>query len=262
MPVKKDCYISDFFICLFCHRSLVPSVLYHSGMLVRSCEQLDTLKIKWPTEKRSSASLISDVPVEIINMWKPLIEALDKASSEFIASVIFHFLENQLDVPGSQTEDISHGYAGWVKHLLESKGEPSLVLTGDLPWVNLLKIALDNPTLYSVTFIPLILENIPSIDAVLKEKLQRLVAIFLGPFSSVCGSFNDLEKSQDVDLEGWMASRKETFIETSLQQSEPTHGWQVSCDSTQWHLIPCGEVLGTADVSPNNLELPPTLVNP
>lgn len=240
----------------------MPSVLYHRGMLVPSCEQLDTLKIRWPTEHSPSASFITDVPVEIINMWKPLIEALDKASSEFIASVIFYFLQNQLDVPGSQTEVISHGYAGWVKHFLESKGEPSLVLTGDLPWVNLLRTALDNPTLYSATFIPLFLENIPSIDAVLKERLQRLVAIFLGPFSSACDSSNDLNKSQDVDLEGWMAGRRETSMETSLQQSEPTRGWEVSRALTQWHLIPCGEVLGTADVTPNNLELPPALVNP
>lgn len=240
----------------------MPSVLYHRGMLVPSCEQLDTLKIKWPTENSSPASFISDVPVEIINIWKPLIEALDKASSEFIASVIFYFLENQFDVPGSQTEGISCGYAGWVKHFLESKGEHSLVLTGDLPWMNLLRTALDNPTLYSPTFIPFFVENIPSIDAVLKEKLQRLVAIFLGPFSSACDSSNDLEKSQDVDLEGWMASRRESFVETSLQQSQPTHRWEVSHDSVQWHLSPCGEVLGTADVSPNNLELPPTLVNP
>ena len=235
----------------------MPSVLYQRGMLVPSCEQLDTLKTKWPTENSSSASFIPDVPVEIFNMWKPLIEALDKASSEFIASIIFYFLENHLDVP-----DNSHGYSGWVKHFLESKGERSLVLTGDLPWVNLLRTALDNPTLYSVTFIPLFLENIPSIDAVLKEKLQCLASIYLGPFSSACDKSNDLEKSQDVDLEGWMASRRESSMETSLQQSEPTHGWEVSRDSAQWHLIPCGEVLGTAAVSPNNLELPPTLVNP
>ena len=56
-------------------------------MLVPSCEQLDALEIDWPTENSSSASFITDVPVEIINMWKPLIEVLDKASSEFIASV-------------------------------------------------------------------------------------------------------------------------------------------------------------------------------
>lgn len=194
-------------------------------------------------------------------MWKPLIEALDKASSEFIASVIFYFLQNQSDVPGSQTEVISHGYAGWVKHFLKSKGEPSLVLTGDLPWVGLLRTALDNPTLYSVTFIPLFLENIPSIDEVLKERLQHLVAILLGSLSSSCNSSNDLEESEDVDLEGWMAGRRENSVETSLQQTEPTHRWEVSRALTQWHLIPCGEVLGTVDVMPSNLELPPTLVN-
>lgn len=240
----------------------MPSVLYQRGMLVPSCEQLDALEIDWPTENSSSASFITDVPVEIINMWKPLIEVLDKASSEFIASVIFYFLQNQLDVPGSQTEVMSHGYAGWVKHFLKSKGEPSLLLTGHLPWVNLLRTALDNPALHSVTFIPLFLENIPSIDALLKERLQCLVAIFLGPISSACDISNDLEESQCVDLEGWMAGRRETCMETSLQQSEPTHGWEVSHASTQWHLIPCGEVLGTADVTPNNLELPPTLPNP
>lgn len=257
----KDCsYISDYLI--FSLRSLVPNVLHQSGMLVPSFEQLDTLEIEWPTENSSSASFITDVPVEIINMWKPLIEVLDKASSEFIASVILYFLQNQLGVPGGQTEVISHGYAGWIKHFLESKGEPSLVLTGDLPWVNLLRTALDNPALYSVTFIPLFLENIPSIDAVLKERLQRLVAIFLGPISSACDSSNDLEKSQDVDLEGWMTGRREISMETSLQQSEPTNGWEVSHASTRWHLIPCGEVLGAADVTPNNLELPPPLPNP
>lgn len=196
-------------------------------------------------------------------MWKPLIEALDKESSEFIGSIVLYVLENHSHVPGDQTKDISHCYAGWVKLLLQSKGKPSLVLTGDLPWVNLLKIALDNPTLYSLTFIPSILHNIPSIDAAMKEKVQRLITIFVEQFSPDCVSSNDCENSQDVDLEGWMASRRsKPCLEKSLQPNEPREEWEVSHDSTQWYLIPCGEVLGTADVSPNNLELPSPSANP
>ncbi|XP_078383014.1 uncharacterized protein LOC144665624 [Oculina patagonica] len=241
--------------------SLVPSLLCDRDMLVPSCEQLNTLCIKWPKENSSFDSSISDVPVEIINMWKPLIESLDKESSEFIGSIVLYFLESHSQVPDDQTKDISHCYAGWVKLLLQSKGKPSLVLAGDLPWANLLKIALANPTPYSLTIIPLILDNIPLIDATMKEKIQRLITIFVGQFSPNCVSSNDLDNSQDVDLEGWMASRgSKPCLEKSLQPNQPREEWAVSHGSTQWYLIPFGEVLGTADVSPNNLQLPS--VNP
>ena len=196
-------------------------------------------------------------------MWKPLLEALDKESSEFIGSVVLYFLENLSHIPGNQTEGISQCYAaGWVKLLLQSKGKSSLVLASDLPWVNLLKIALVNPTLCTLTFIQLILENIPLIDASLKEKIQRLVTIFAGQFSPDCDSSNDLEKSQDVDLEGWMASKSKTCLKESLQPHEAREEWQASQESTQWYLIPCGDILGTSDVSPNNLELPSPSMNP
>ena len=195
-------------------------------------------------------------------MWKPLLEALDKESSEFIGSVVLYFLENHSHIPGNQTEDISQCYAaGWVQLLLQSKSKSSLMLASDLPWVNLLKISLDNPTLCSLTFVQLIVENIPLIDASLKEKIQRLVTIFAGQFSPDCDSSNDLEKSQDVDLEGWIASKSKTCLDESLQPNKPRE-WEASQESTQWYLIPCGDILGTSDVSPNNLELLSPSMNP
>ena len=244
-------------------RSVLPSLLCYRDILVPSCDQLNTLHIKWTTENNTSDSCISDVPIEIINLWKPLIEALDKESSEFTASLLLYLLENHSHVPGNPAEpDISHCYAGWAKLLLQSKGKP-LVLTSDLPWLNLLKIALENPSPYSLKFIPLILEKIPLINATLKEKIQNLVSILVGVSTPDCVSSNYSENSQDVDLEGWMTSRNKTCTAKSLQQpNEPSREWQVTHDSTQWHLIPCGEVLGTADVSPNNLELPSPLLNP
>lgn len=216
-----------------------------------ACEQPNTPSIKWPEE-----SSYSDIPVEIINMWKPLIETLDKSSSECIASVVLHFLENQSHVPGNQTNDVSPGHADWVKQLLvlQSKGKPPLLLINECIWMHVLKTALENPTLYSLTFIPLILENIPSINTTLKEKIQHLVTIFIQPYPLECGSSNDSEESQEVDLEDWMANK--TCIEKPLQHNKPTQEWQASqCSTQHWHSIPFGKVLGSAEISTNNLEL-------
>lgn len=234
----------------FFSRSLLPSVLYQEGMLVPSCEQLNSPSINQATEDDSFSHLTSEVLVEIITMWKPLIEALHKLSSEFVVSVVLHLLaQNQSHVSDNE-ENLSLCYAEWVKHFLQLqlKENPCLMFTNELAWVNILKVALENPTLSSLTIVSLILEHIHSINSNLKEKIQHLVAICIQQLPVECDRSNDTEECQDTNLEEWMASRSKTFIETARQQSEATHQWQQQVSlqgSTQWNLIPFGEVLGT-----------------
>ena len=225
-------------------------------MLFPSHEQLNALHTKWLPQESSSASSIDDVPTEIIKIWKTLLEALDKSSSEFTTSLIIHFLENLSDVHNDQTGDLSPSYAAWVKCLLEalSSKKPSLVLTKDIPWVTVLQVTLENPTSYSLTLIPLILNNTPAISAAMKGKIQNLVLAFL---NLECSSTDCMEDSPYFDLEEFMVNRRHTSL---LHQQQDEHssanlGWEISQGNTQWHLIPFGEVLGTSNVSPTNLEL-------
>ena len=227
-------------------------------MLIPSREQLNTLGIRWLHQETSSASSIADVPTETINIWKTLLEALDKSSSEFTTSLIIHFLKNLLDAHSDQTRDLlpSYMYAAWIKFLLEapSSKKPSLVLTKDIPWVTVLQVALENPTSHSLTLIPLILKNIPAISADVKGKIQNLVLTFL---NLDCSSADCIEESPHFDLEEVMENRRNTSLMSEQQDenSSANQGWEISQGNTQWHLIPFGEVLGTSDVSPTNLEL-------
>ena len=231
-------------------------------MMIPSFEQLNILGVKWLSENSSSDSSIHDVPKEIIKMWKPLLETMDISSSQFIISLVIHLLETLSDVYESQIQAISHGYAAWIKYLLQeqSKKNPSLLLRCDFPWAIVLQVTLENPTVYSLELIPLILENLPSISRNMKEKIQQLISMFV---NLQCGQLDDMEESLPSDLEQWLANRKNTPAMLQLSESKKDNppaglGWQVSQGSTQWHLIPFGEVLGTSDTSPKNLELSQT----
>ena len=242
----------------------MPGILSHEEMLVPSHDQLNTLGIKWLGISSSHCS-IPDVPVGINNMWNTLLEALDKASSEFFTSLVIHFLQNLSDLDNGQAEHIFTSYAAWIKLLLESASskKPLLVLNKDVPWIVVLQAALENPTTHSLSFISLILQNIPAISVSLKEKIEHLVSIFI---NSKCNNTDDMEESQLFDLEEIMTNRigtsalPQTFGEQECNSSSNL-GWQVSQGTTQWHLIPFGEVLGSSDVSPTSLELSKNLRN-
>lgn len=230
-------------------------------MLIPSREQLDTLDINWPLENIASDSSISDVPKEIIYMWKPLLETLDNSSSEFTALLMIHFMEKLSDIHNNPAEDVFPCYAAWIKHLLESGShsnkKSSVVLTNDIPWVNLLQVALENPTVYLLTLIPLILENIPALSTKLKENIQHLVSVFL---NSEFSHSDSVEESQQFDLEELIVNRSPSAVHPSSPQQEDSNspasrGWQASQGATQWHLIPFGEILGASQISPTNLEL-------
>lgn len=240
----------------------MPGILSREEMLVPSHDQLNTLRIKL---RGSPDCSVPDVPAGISNMWKTLLEALDKASSEFTTSLVIHFLQNLSDFGNDQAEDISTSYAAWIKLLLESPSSKKLplVLNKDIPWIGVLQAALENPTIHSMSFISLILQNIPAISVSLKEKIEHLVSIIL---NSKCNNTDYMEESQFFDLEEIMTNRISTssLPQTSGEQessSSSNLGWQVSQGTTQWHLIPFGEVLGTSDVSPTSLELSKHLGN-
>lgn len=242
-------------------------------MMVPSTEQLNMLGIKWPLEDSSSDFFISDVPREILKIWKTLLMSVDKSSTEFIFLLIIHFLEELSDVHSNPTQrSFCHFLAAWVKHLLQEQSDinPSLLTKSGFSWVSILQVTLDNPSVYSSEIISLILKNLPMVSTGVKEKIKHLVAVFV---NLECSQWNTIvDESLSFDLEQWIKERQN--ISATLNPNEPqedsTHvgvEWQISKALTQWHLIPLGEVVGTHDMSPCNLLLSqpsgdvPTAVN-
>ena len=231
-------------------------------MMVPSIEQLNTLGIKWPYLEDSSADFfISDVPKEILKIWKTLLKSVDKSSTEFIFLLIIHFLEELSDVQNNPTQvSFCHFLTAWVKHLLQEQSDinPSLITKSDFSWVSILQVTLDNPTVYSTEIISLILKNLPMISTGVKEKIKHLVAVFANLEYSQSDTIVD--ESLSFDLEQWIKDRRNTSATPNPNepQEDDTHvgvEWQISKALTQWHLIPLGEVVGTSDMSPCNLLL-------
>ena len=231
-------------------------------MMVPSIEQLNTLGIKWPYLEDSSADFfISDVPKEILKIWKTLLKSVDKSSTEFIFLLIIHFLEELSDVQNNPTQvSFCHFLTAWVKHLLQEQSDinPSLITKSDFSWVSILQVTLDNPTVYSTEIISLILKNLPMVSTGVKEKIKHLVAVFANLEYSQSDTIVD--ESLSFDLEQWIKDRRNTSatLNPNEPQEDDTHvgvEWQISKALTQWHLIPLGEVVGTSDMSPCNLLL-------
>lgn len=232
-------------------KSLLPSLLFQKGVLVPSYVHLNASSIKKSTKDGHFLVVgTSEVIGEIFKNWKPLIEVLVKLSPEFLISAIHYLLVGDQSIIMDKDEDPSLYYTEWLKHFLQLLLKE---MPGEVPLMNILKIALENPTQSSLTVISIILEKMHSIDSTLKDKVQHLVEIFLQQHTLECCCSSHLEEFQDSNLEEWMARRSKTWAKTDVQQDEGVPQWQQGShqDSTLWHLIPFGEVLGTN----NHLEL-------
>ena len=222
----------------------MPSLLFQKGMLVPSCEHISLSSINQSTKDGLFADLkTSEVIGEIFKIWKPLIEALDKLSPEFLMSTIHYLLVGDQSAITDKEKDLSLYYAEWVKHFLLLMSKEKCC---EVPLMNILKIALENPTRSYLTIISKILEKMHLIDSSLKHKVLHLVEVFLEqPLSEYC-CVNDMEEFQESNLEEWMARRSKICTKTALQQDEGAPQWQQGSqqDSTLWHFIPFGEVLG------------------
>ncbi|XP_058954973.2 uncharacterized protein [Pocillopora verrucosa] len=224
--------------------SLLPSLLFQKGMLVPSCEHISLSSINQSTKDGLFADLkTSEVIGEIFKIWKPLIEALDKSSPEFLMSTIHYLLVGDQSAITDKEKDLSLYYAEWVKHFLLLMSKEKCC---EVPLMNILKIALENPTRSYLTIISKILEKMHLIDSSLKHKVLHLVEVFLEQPLSECCCVNDMEEFQESNLEEWMARRSKICTKTALQQDEGAPQWQQGSqqDSTLWHFIPFGEVLG------------------
>lgn len=245
--------------------SLLPSILFSEGILLPSQDKLSSLAVRWSHQDNSMHSLVDDVPIEIIEMWEPLLKALDESSEEFTTSLIMYLLQHLSD---SQTGGINKPscYFAWIKILLGgfSRDKFPLVLNKGIEWVVVLQATLENPTSYSLALIPIILKNIPAISASLKDKIEYLVSVFL---NTEHGSSSCMEECQYFDLVEAITKKineSEQLLADKWQDqiSSANLEWKVSQGATQWHLIPIGEVLGVSNLTPTCLELSRRRENP
>ena len=224
--------------CVYC-RSFLPSVLFTEGILIPLQDELS--------------------PAEIVKTWKPLLEALDKLSTEFTTSLMIYLIQN-LSNDAKISESYKQScYFDWINILLKAFSDitPTLMFNNNVSWVVILQVCLENPTTSS-SLIPQILEKIRYVSDSLKDKIEHLLSVFLDKDHGE--SWNAVEKHQYFDLEELVAERKHKLelLSSSKQQDDTSssdRGWKVSQGATQWQLIPFGEILGVSYITPTCLEL-------
>ena len=234
-----------------------------------SAKQLQILDVDWLTDKISASSSVPSVPVKVVNMWKTLLETLHSASSDFMPCLVTHLFDILRDTSDGQKDIVSLKYAAWLHYLLQvvSKKTPGSLVVHSFPWVTILQISLERPTSFSLTLIPLILDNVPAISPDLKQRIEQLALLYVKPPNVGRENSGKLPKFEDADLEKWLTSKSKSMSDKDDNNtasislnSTGNDGWSIYQGLTQWYQIPVGEVLGTDDISPNNLELAqPTL---
>lgn len=252
------------FASFYLHRFTITSTLLQEHMLLCSQEDLTKLEVEWSNPIDGWTDSLPRLPSKLITLWRPLLEALNKVSPEFLPSLLFGLLEQ---IPGTAGNQISAGSAGWVNCLLRSASSPgpsdALDVTVDLPWFALLEVSLSQPSLYSPALVSVLLENMPAIPTGLQQKIKTLVSAYLHP-KDASGHAGKLYNGSVRDLqELFTRKRKERTSETKTTegdyQKDPGEMWSLCSGPTVWHKVPLGEVLGAEDKSLNNLELFPEL---
>lgn len=226
-------------VCTCNFWSFLPSVLFTEGILIPLQDELS--------------------PAELVKTWKPLLEALDKLSTEFTTSLMMYLIQN-LSNDAKISESYKQScYFAWINILLKAFSDitPTLMFNNNVSWVVILQVCLENPTTSS-SLIPQILEKIRYVSDSLKDKIKHLLSVFLDKDHGE--SWNAVEKHQYFDLEELVAERKHKLelLSSSKQQDDTSssdRGWKVSQGATQWQLIPFGEILGVSYITPSCLEL-------
>lgn len=226
----------------------MPSVLFTEGILIPLQDELS-----------NTLSPVTNIPAEIIKTWKPLLEALDKLSTEFTTSLMMYLIQN-LSNDAKISESYKQScYFAWINILLKAFSDitPTLLFNNNVSWVVILQVCLENPTTSS-SLIPQILKKIRYVSDSLKDKIEHLLSVFLDKDHGE--SRNAVEKHQYFDLEELVAERKHKLelLSSSKQQDDTSSsdlGWKVSQGATRWQLIPFGEILGVSYLTPTCLEL-------
>lgn len=191
----------------------------------------------------------SCVSEELIKVWLPLFQALDKESTEFITLFVLSALETYSD----SSTTIARQCLSWVLWIIKSSTKNNPIFASQLPWLTLLEVCLRNPSFLQRDFVETILDEASIIPDIQKEKIKSLVGIFQEQNSVGCFPEENFEmKSIDVfqEQQGMIDQRTDTSI--SLQDS----GWSLDQSQTKWDLISIGEILGCDEQSVDALELP------
>lgn len=194
------------------------------------------------------------LPESLREIWYPMFKTLDKVSPDFIPSLILEILESNSD-----NKDICNHLLPWALWLMQSSTKSNPVLSSKLPWLTILEVCLRNPYFLLKEFVDLILDELPSFNGAVKEKIKCLVDIYhrqkLITNSSPKENYKMKSFEQLNIIERQYPVDKTTVDKTMSNDLQHNSGWSLDCSQTQWDLIPFGEVLGCEVQSVDALEL-------
>lgn len=187
-------------------------------------------------------------PENMINIWYPLFESLDKESADFIPLLVLGIFEA---IPEDSTDTSLLQWALW---LMQSSTSEKQVFSCKLPWLTILEVILHNPNFLLGEFVDLILEEVTLTDTV-KERIKSLANIHNG--MKIIGNDGSNE-TFDLKTADYFKSRDdhECFIDKpTLNDSQHSSGWALDHSETRWDLIPFGEILACEEQTVDALEL-------
>lgn len=230
-------------------RSYLQTSLLKNGLKTETED--DELNSSTQDQVAAPSSQLSD---EEIKIWKPLFEALDKESPDFIPFFLVSILDPQ-SVNMENDIRINH-LMPWVLWVLQRCS----TFTAKFPWLSLLEICMKNPNPFTREFVTLILKEMPPVQDTLKQNILSLINIDQVEDSFVkcpdeAYEFRSLE--QILEING-SESIKQPVQENGACLSS---GWSESRGDTKWDLISFGEILGCEYQSVNLLELPELSTN-
>lgn len=234
--------------------------LQAENMIVPSSETFDKLGIKFP-------EVLSKLPDEIFLFWKPLLEALDQASSEFIPLLSVTLLCDLVacDNDASNVTDfVPFALLSWLQNIMKACShnaeKDQFVFCCDMPWLTLLEMCLKQPSKSMHYLVLTILPNLGSQNN-FKQKIIDLLQIFLQEPSSHETENNIRYVSETTEnlltplIEDMRTKQNKPAIVTTATQCS---SWTPAFGCTQWQTIPLGEILG-ADTGETSLDLEKSL---
>ena len=249
-------------LCVHCcfHRSEVVSHLQGGHLLIPSSETLNRLELDLSEIPVGYVPPRINLPHDVFLLWKPLIEALDQASSEFIPSLTIALL-HELLACGKDEHNVKGFFLSallsWLRYILDScshnaeRNQLRLVCDCDLPWSTLLEICLKEPSQYSLNLLPTVLLNLTTPDNV-KQRIEHLVQVFLHQHKIITHETenNNVSSVSDNGLREIVdGMRKKQNQDKEISMATQDKPWSLANGPTQWQLIPLGEVLGGAGAS-------------
>ena len=231
------------------------------NMLLPSEQTCHALGIDIPVVTNATQEVI---PNETVLLWKPLLEALDRASSEFIPSLTATIFDDFAFENGTNymSKASSSALLSWLHYLVDScsckgkKDKYKLVLSCEMPWSTLLEMCLKQPCRETLFLASTIIPNLNTSNSV-KQKIKNLIQICIQePITHKTEINSDAPVRETSDvlktlIRDIKAKKNAPSSVTITTESSP---WTLAEGPTQWHLIPLGEILGVS-IDDENLDL-------